>query len=796
MGKNKKNRNNNRGNNNIVPTTKVVTDLSAEQIEKIEKFAAEDMPQEVEAIPESEILDTDEDAEKVEDVKRTGNVDRYIDFLHTKFQKIKTAENKAESLKARYIDSLEKLNVDKADFESKKKDSEEQKRTWEKELNDRQKRLDEQQGAIDRGEYSTVIKDVLESLRKTEVEITDSTKKLVEEMGQKHSLYVESLSQLSQKEEQIEAQLQEIESTKAELARDRKRMEMNKASFEKRVKQDMEDEFNDKIEDLEFENSSLKRKNTQMEKEVKSANDFKRQLMSSFQSVDAENMLKEQELLKEKCSMLEKELDSRHSNSEYDMQVQAVDDLKSKVKELEEHISEERLSELRLSLHNADAYILEINTYKAQIDSAQAREKSLTRTVQDLHDTIKRLKDEEKVKEAAFEQARRMDSDIELQNRKLRNCPPYSLTQLVEYLQKYMATSRDPKPFFYEQKTIRTFLAGLNMSPLSILQGISGTGKTSLPREIAKALVAGADGYTGKDDAGNRKEPYRICAIQSGWRDNMDLIGFYNNFEKKYKETDFFKAIYRAAQPKYKDTLFLIILDEMNLSHPEHYFADFLSMMEQGVCDRYVKIHADEELLPKLFKQGQMQLPPNVRFIGTANHDETTLDFAPKTYDRSNVMVMSNNNKEEVKEEISLSTGNSSTRERLSVSYSWLADKFMDAEDEYLSRYEEFDTFLKKDKLVEHLKQLGIGIGNRFDEQAKKFICAYMALGSNSSACLAEAADHLITSRLFRSIRNRYDIRRDTLETFRKFYEEEFKKTFSHEPTEGKILFNEELSKK
>ena len=86
-----------------------------------------------------------------------------------------------------------------------------------------------------------------------------------------------------------------------------------------------------------------------------------------------------------------------------------------------------------------------------------------------------------------------------------------------------------------------------------------------MPREIAKALVAGAEGYTGKDDNGNRNEPYRICAIQSGWRDNMDLMGFYNNFEKKYKETDFFKALYLAAQPKYKNTLFLIILDEMNL---------------------------------------------------------------------------------------------------------------------------------------------------------------------------------------------------------------------------------------
>jgi len=796
MAKKNKNNKNNKGNKNSAPITKVVTDLAPEQIEKIEKFAEEDMPQEAVSIPDSELTETNEDESKIDEVKKTGNVDRYIDFLHNKLKIVRAIESKAEELKAKYDNDLKQLGVDKSDFEQKKKKSEDELAQLRKELNEREKKIVEQQLAIDNGEYSTIIQSLLDKLKDTEVEITDSTKTLIEEIGNKHKSYVASLSELSEREHDIEDQLLELENVKQELARDRKRMEMAKASFEKRVKQDMEDEFYDKIQDLEFENTSLKRKNQQMEKEVKSANDFKRKLKSAFESVEAEDMLKEQDILKERCDKLEKELESRHSNSEYDLQVQTVDDLKKKIKELEEKVSDERLSELRLSLHNADAYILEINTYKAQIDSALAREKSLLRTVEDLHETINRLKDEEKVKEAAFEQARRMDNDIELQNRKLRHYVPSSISHLVEYLQKFIANSKDPKPFYYDQKTIRIFLAGLNMSPLSILQGISGTGKTSLPREIAKALVAGAEGYTGKDDAGNRKEPYKICAIQSGWRDNMDLIGFYNNFEKKYKETDFFRAIYQAAQPKYKNTLFLIILDEMNLSHPEHYFADFLSMMEQGVSDRYVKIHADEELLPKLFTQGQMQLPPNVRFIGTANHDETTLDFAPKTYDRSNVMVMSNNDKEKVKEEIIASTGSLINKEKYSVSYSWIIDAFVEAEDEYISRYEEFDKFLKNKKLVDNLKQLGIGIGNRFDEQAKKFICAYMALGSDSYECLAEAADHLITSRLFRSLRNRYDLRGDSLDTFQKFYEDEFKKAFKHEPVEGNKLFKEELSKK
>jgi hypothetical protein len=799
MAKNKnKKKNNNRGNDNSNSRPKVVTDLTQEQVDKIEKFSVEEMPAEAEEIPAEELVDTKEDDQRIDEIKRTGNIDGYITMLHSKLVKINAIEKKAEDIKEKNLKEQEALAADRKDFEATKKEAEKEIESERKKNNERQKKLDEEKMAIDNGEYSTVIKSLLDSMRSTEEEITNSTKTLVEDMGKKHESYINSLAELNKKKEELDEQNLQLEADKAELERKRKLFESSKKSAEKRIRQEIEDEYDDKINDLEDEKFSLKSKNVKLEKENKSLSDFKRELMSAFESSDAEKMIKEQNILKEKCKTLEAELDSRHSEAEYEEKANAVTELKAKIREMESKVSEERLSELRLSLHNADAYILEINTYKAQIDSSKAREKSLLRTVADLHETINQLKDEEKAKQSAFEQTKHMDDDLELANRKLRYSRPNSLKEMVEYLQKYMANAKDPKPFYYDQKTIRTFMAGLNMSLLSILQGISGTGKTSLPREIAKALVAGAEGYTGKDDNGNRNEPYRICAIQSGWRDNMDLMGFYNNFEKKYKETDFFKALYLAAQPKYKNTLFLIILDEMNLSHPEHYFADFLSLMEQSTGDRYVKINADEELLPKLFKGRQMQLPPNVRFIGTANHDETTLDFAPKTYDRSNVMVMETNDKDKIKKEIQAAkTGNPTSRDRLSIDYHWLQEQFTEAEEQFYGRYEEFDKFIKNPTLCGWLNSRGIGVGNRFDEQARKFICAYIALGTDTTECLAEAADHLITSRLFRSLKNRYDLTADNLEDFQKKYSKLFSETFrNQEPVEGNKLLNAEILKK
>lgn len=798
MAKNKsknKNKNSNQGNKNVESRPKVVTDLTQEQVDKINKFLEEEMPTEAIELTDEELVETKEDAQRIEDIKKTGNVDGYINKLHDMLVRIKAIEKKADEIKEQHLKDQATLASDKKTFEDYKKEEEKKIDSERKKNNERQKKLDEEKMAIDNGEYTTVIKSLLDSMRTTEEEITNSTKLLVEDMGKKHESYIHSLVELNQKKEELDNQILQLESDKAELERKRKLFESSKKSAEKRIRQEFEDEFDEQINNLEDENASLKSKNSKLEREIKSLSDFKRELMSSFESSNAEKMITEQIILKEKCKNLEAELESRHSEAEYEEKANAVTELKAKIREMESKVCEERLSELRLSLHNADAYILEINTYKAQIDSSKAREKSLLRTVADLHETINQLKDEEKAKQSAFEQTRHMDDDIELANRKLRYFRPNNLKELVEYLQKYMANTKDPKPFYYDQKTIRTFMAGLNMSLLSILQGISGTGKTSLPREIAKALVAAADGYTGKDENGNRNEPYRICAIQSGWRDNMDLMGFYNNFEKKYKETDFFKALYLAAQPKYKNTLFLIILDEMNLSHPEHYFADFLSLMEQSVGDRYVKINADEELLPKLFKGRQMQLPPNVRFIGTANHDETTLDFAPKTYDRSNVMVMGTNDKSRIMKEIQASKVTS--RDRLSVDYYWIQEQFSEAEGQFYSRYEEFDKFIKNPTLCNWLNSRGIGVGNRFDEQARKFICAYMALGDDTTECLAEAADHLITSRLFRSLKNRYDLTADNLEEFQKKYSKLFSDTFKNqEPVEGNKLLNAEILKK
>lgn len=104
---------------------------------------------------------------------------------------------------------------------------------------------------------------------------------------------------------------------------------------------------------------------------------------------------------------------------------------------------------------------------------------------------------------------------------------------------------------------------------------------------------------------------------------------------------------------------------------------------------------------------------------------------------------------------------------------------------------------MKTRELLLMLEERGIGVGNRFYKQSKKFICAYIAAGTDPALCLAEATDHLVTSRLFRSLRNRYDLTADNLNSFLSYYTSLFKKSFGgKEPTDGIRLLKEEIFKK
>lgn len=202
-----------------------------------------------------------------------------------------------------------------------------------------------------------------------------------------------------------------------------------------------------------------------------------------------------------------------------------------------------------------------------------------------------------------------------------------TLNQLVHFVVEYAKNSR--LHLSYTPEDIATFVAGLGASKFSILQGMSGTGKTSLPKIFAEAVFGNCD----------------IIEVESSWKDKNELLGYYNEFSMKYTPKKFTLALYKAALNSKIFTF--ILLDEMNLSRIEYYFSDFLSLMEHEPHLREIKLiniglsrKEGEETIPyHALEQGNtLKVPENVWFIGTANRDESTFVISDKVYDRAHTM--------------------------------------------------------------------------------------------------------------------------------------------------------------
>lgn len=313
----------------------------------------------------------------------------------------------------------------------------------------------------------------------------------------------------------------------------------------------------------------------------------------------------------------------------------------------------------------------------------------------------------------------------------------HSLADLVVETRNRMATNPTAS-FYYSEADVRLFLAGLAASRLHLLQGISGTGKTSLPREFFKAL------------AGDMA--VEIVEVQAGWRDKDDLLGYYNAFEKRFAESEFTKALYRALLPANTDRPMVIVLDEMNLAHPEQYFSVMLSKLENSATEQeYLDLLTSEiPNLPKKFAGSRLPFPRNVWFVGTANHDETTVAFADKTYDRAHVQTLPSTY-------VPFQPSNPGKADP--VSFDAMERAFTTASHEYSSYVLKVKAFLAEN-IRQEFEKFGVGWGNRLERQIGRFVPVVLDGGGD----LTEAVDHLIATKLVRKLEDRFGVSPDDLD--------------------------------
>ena len=189
---------------------------------------------------------------------------------------------------------------------------------------------------------------------------------------------------------------------------------------------------------------------------------------------------------------------------------------------------------------------------------------------------------------------------------------------LEQFAEGYRLFAASMLHLYYTPEIVRRFVAGMAASKILILEGISGTGKTSLPYSFSRYL-------------GN---PATLVSVQPSFRDRTELLGYFNEFSKRFNETEFLRALYEA---NYREDPSFIVLDEMNLARIEYYFAEMLSVLEMPSKEEWVLDLVPTEWPgdPKKLQGGKIHVSDTMWFVGTANNDDSTFTITDKVYDRA-----------------------------------------------------------------------------------------------------------------------------------------------------------------
>ena len=357
-----------------------------------------------------------------------------------------------------------------------------------------------------------------------------------------------------------------------------------------------------------------------------------------------------------------------------------------------------------------------------------------------------------------------------------------TLKEVVSHVKNFAGSRPIGEQLYYTDDDIRAFLAGMSVSRLIILQGMSGTGKSSLPRIFSEAI----SGFN------------RLIPVESSWRDRNELLGYYNDFNKKFNAKSFTIELYKRSKERCQPIPTFIVLDEMNLARIEYYFSDFLAILQEPDHDKWLieLVSSDMRTLPMelpdnvkekmqkeapsiysiwekiersrqgdfkeetsdedkglltayLEKLGQLtgakslidgnkiRVTDNIWFVGTANRDESTFEISDKVYDRAQVVSL---NKKGISEE------NYTSVNAKYISVEKLEALFQEAISGNKYRKEVEERLDKLDSVL--MEQFDLSFGNRIVTQTINFVGVFTAAGGT----MENALDYQISTKILRKV--------------------------------------------
>lgn len=262
-----------------------------------------------------------------------------------------------------------------------------------------------------------------------------------------------------------------------------------------------------------------------------------------------------------------------------------------------------------------------------------AKIEGLIAKTQSIEPSIKQDENKEEAKEVEIEEVEAsIQEEEEIETEGMIDIDTSKKTdELIIEAMNYHSIKRD---LFYNKKDFVNFHTAIKCSSLVILSGLSGTGKSAIVDLYARAL-----------GVGNSPDESRLLFIpvRPSWNDDSDLLGYIDLVHMVYRASDsgFVDFLVKAQKEENKNKLFIVCFDEMNLARVEHYFSQFLSLLERPANQRQLQLY-DEQYSGRLYNSSnypsKINIGDNIKFIGTVNVDESTYHFSDKVLDRANVI--------------------------------------------------------------------------------------------------------------------------------------------------------------
>lgn len=422
--------------------------------------------------------------------------------------------------------------------------------------------------------------------------------------------------QLMQRETDLNNEKDLLKENQEQLKLDQEILVYNKNMLQQTVNQKVEDEYQDlldqkdrlakKLDDALNEVSKCKQEISKRNSIIKSS-----QIEEKTELIQQNKQLQEDlDRQKEQIEKLQNELvdlgiaekdkaDAKAKIKQYDKMAKAYDDLKNKNAELEQDI--------RRMNDNGRELDYQKNRNACLLSAMEMLEEELAKRTEVSRD--KRISSV--VKCEGFEPSKRPQFPRELEDE----------NKWLEYIQSQAANSG----IVFSKRLLKAYHTSVKIgqwSPLVVLAGVSGTGKSEMPRQYA--LHGGMK--------------FLSVPVKPDWDSPQSLFGYYNSIENRFEATELLRALYQMQEGKNcGDEMLIVLLDEMNLAHVELYFSDLLSKFEtrRGSND-FVNY---EISLGAGVDSEQLKIGTNVLWTGTMNDDETTNNLSDKVIDRSTLIT-------------------------------------------------------------------------------------------------------------------------------------------------------------